>query len=117
MLKGTEALSGKGDSKPKAEDKKKDDKKSDKKKAKKKSGLRSMHVQENHDGSFHIERSQQDANGMASGMPSMYSAATPEDLHDHIDDHFGPGEGEGGEEDTDSQPATSEPVQGMPGAQ
>lgn len=107
--KGTEALSGDGKAKPKADDKK-GDKKGDKKPKKKKAGLRHMHIQENHDGSFHVERGQQDANGMPGGMPGQYSAATPDDLHDQIDEHFGGGGGDEQEDpDEDSQPGTSQP--------
>lgn len=118
---GTEALGGaekpkEGEKKP---EKKAGEKKSGEKKTKGKKktdgSKREMHIKELDDSSFHVQHSTSDKNGMPQGPQPEYSAATPEDLHDQIDQHFGGGGAADAGEDEDDEAADSQPPAGAGG--
>lgn len=96
---GTEAL----ENKPKGKDEvgkggKKEEKKPEKKGAKKDGKtLREIRSRKLDDGSFVHEHHYEDKDGMPDHRTPEYSSSDLNDLHDHMDEHFGGGDAAGGD--------------------
>lgn len=114
---GTAALEGKGKTRE-------PEKKSEKKPAeKKKSGLtvHEIHVRHLHDGTYHLEHHYQDAKGLPHHQTHEYSAASRQDVADHMLEHLpegadeqAPQDAQAAQPDPGAQPVASQAQAGAP---